>query len=101
MELYGFLPFIHDDLPNLVRGVDRASLGLYEGRGQSGKIDTLIDEVNIASTHSLILGRGRVVSSNIFTCPCDGELYGSQPLLGPAPQQLQLRRAQVQKRGKG
>ena len=30
MEFYRFLPLVHDDLQNIVRGVDRTSVGLHE-----------------------------------------------------------------------
>lgn len=32
MELHGLLPLVHDDLPDSLRGVDRASLGLHASR---------------------------------------------------------------------
>ena len=37
MELYRLLPFVHDDISNFVRGVDRTAVGLHESRGKSGK----------------------------------------------------------------
>ena len=37
MELHRLFPLFHDDLPHLVRGVDRTSVGLHEGGGESGE----------------------------------------------------------------
>ena len=38
MEFYRFLPFLHDDLQNIVRGVDRTTVGLYESSDKICKI---------------------------------------------------------------
>ena len=41
MEFHGLLPFVHDDIPDPVRGVDRAPLGLHASRRKSGKTSTI------------------------------------------------------------
>ena len=34
MEFHRFFPFLHDDLPNIVRGVDRTTVGLHASSDQ-------------------------------------------------------------------
>ena len=40
-----------------------------------------------------------IVPCHFSARTCDGKFYGAQPVSCPSAQQLQLRRAQVQKRG--
>ena len=44
MELHGLLPLLHDDLPDPVRGVDRATVGLYAHSEKSRKFHHDDDE---------------------------------------------------------
>ena len=50
MEFHRFLPLLYDDISDIVWGMDRAPLGLYARRRESGKIITTTKEDALKSS---------------------------------------------------
>ena len=83
MEFYRFLPFLHDDLQNIVRGVDRTTVGLHESSDKICKIAVACQVVvSVVTGEYCIAGQPRLLSSNLHTRSCGGKLYGAQLVLG-------------------
>ena len=55
MELHGFLPLLHDDLPHPLWGVDRAPLGLHEDTEARGLFSILVITVIIITVIIIII----------------------------------------------